>query len=32
VVLVADDDMVNQLNFQQLTGANKIARHLDVGI
>jgi hypothetical protein len=30
VVLVADDYMVDQLNLQQLTGANQIAGHFDV--
>ena len=31
MVLVADDDVVNQLDLQQLTGATQIARHFDVG-
>ena len=30
MVLVADDNMVDQLDLQQLTGADEVARHLDV--
>src|ERR1035437_7825940 len=32
MVLVADDHMVNQFDFQELPGANEVARHLDVGL
>ena len=32
MVLIADDHMVNQLDFQQLPGANEIACHLDIGL
>ena len=32
VILVADDHMVNQLDLQQLAGANEVTRHLDVGL
>ena len=32
VVLVADHDMVDQLDLQQLTGTKEIAGHLDVGV
>ncbi len=30
MVLVADDDMVNQFNLQQLTCADDVTSHLDV--
>ena len=30
--MVADDHMVNQFDFQELPGANEVARHLDVGL
>ena len=30
MVLITDDDMVNQFEFQKLTGANQITGHFDV--
>ena len=31
MVLIADDDMVNQFEFQKLTRPNQITSHFDVG-